>query len=204
MKTQTDPSLQFQGASTHNFHVSCRGWEGPAPWYQPQRFSLPNPDTQTSLSSQRQMASRDPTQAPTAGKFLPSSPQPIRQAVTVPGKYLQKERIPSAHATPTPPSACSRKAGVSAPEATSGPPMTDWESGNECSGELPPPRVRPHQSACWHTILPFNIVKPWPPTEASLLPGPIKPAVKWPPPLPLSAMGGSWSIVVLNQGGGFT
>lgn len=47
-----------------------------------------------------------------------------------------------------------------------------------------PLELRPHQSACWQALPPFNIVKLWPPTEASLLPRPSKPVVRWPPPLP--------------------
>lgn len=89
--------------------------------------------------------------------------------------------------------------------------MTDWESGNGCFGKVPPFRVETTSVSCWHAIPPFNIVKPWPPTDASLLPRPSKPVVKWPPPLPGlclqlgRAEGGreTWGgTVVLNWGEG--
>lgn len=111
---------------------------------------------------------RPGTQAPTAGKFLASSPQPIRQR-QLPCQeniYRRKESPPYTLPLPHPLLPVPGKRGLSAPEAPLGPPVTDWESGNECSGKVPPPRVRPHHSDCWHATLPFNTVKA--PTEAQL------------------------------------
>lgn len=127
-------------------------------------------------------------QRPRHPQLESSSPPTLNQSdktVTNARKISTEGKNPlhtNRHSHTPPPLPVPGKRGLSAPETTLGPPTTNWESGNECSGELL--RVRPHQSVCWHTLPPFNIVKPWPPTKASLLPGPSKHAVKWPPPLP--------------------
>uniref|UniRef100_A0ABI7Y286 Transmembrane protein 95 n=1 Tax=Felis catus TaxID=9685 RepID=A0ABI7Y286_FELCA len=123
------------------------GRDPPAPHFQSQRLSLPDPKP----SRLRDPSVRWPpgAQAPTAGKFLPSGPQLISQKQSlIPGKWLQEERTPSTHThthththTPPPPHPLLPvlgKRGLFAPEAALGPPLTDWESGNEGSGKLPP------------------------------------------------------------------
>ncbi|XP_016880054.1 sperm-egg fusion protein TMEM95 isoform X2 [Homo sapiens] len=117
-----------RGSTTLYNCSTCKGTEVSC-W--PRKRCFPGPTT-----SKQKVACEDAENLPASSS---KGPQPITWLSTMPGKYLQKERIPYATpTTPTPPSACSGKAGASAPEAIPGPPMTDGESGNACSGKLTP------------------------------------------------------------------
>ena len=135
----------------------------------PKWFNLPDPGTQTYPI----VPVSDGLQGPRHPQLESSSPSSFNQSdggspcarkISTEGKNpLCSPPLPHP-LLPVP----GNRGGCQAPETPLGPPVTDWESGNECSGKVPPPRVRPHQSACWQAPLPFNIVKP--PTERGLPP----------------------------------